>query len=287
MVADILSAFSTRLFERAFRKELERFVERMFKDIMREEKRFKPATLDDIESHTPRQFSDRINIVFRKWNKYINEKSPAMVKRLQRKLKRYIDGKFNIHGLQFRTIGEDLQQEMNAKAIETMALIKSIPQEVVTRVTPIVMNSLQQGNRAAVRKELRRAYGITRRRAKTIARDQVAKNLEAINTGRARQVGLEYYYWDTQMDERVSKGKGGHKQLNGKIFKWDEPEAVIDAYGNKGHPKDRVNCRCRRRWILPKPGQEFHKIKLGYEIVTTEGDKIDTPKDLGTSKKYQ
>lgn len=289
MKADVTAAFSTRLFERNFRKELEKVVDKIFKDILKEVDRFQPATLDAAPTtSTPIQFNNKFKLVLKKWNRYIDKMSPIMVKRLQRKMLHYIDKKYNIFGLDFKVTGRDLQQEMTAKAIETLELIKSIPQEIMTRVTPVVMNSLQQGDRHKVFKELRRIKSISKKRAKTIARDQIAKNLEALNTGRARQIGLEYYYWDTQMDERVSTGKGGHKQLNGKIFKWDEPEAVIDAYGNVGHPKDRVNCRCRRRWVLPKPGQKFEKIALGYKIINeTDGKELEAPKDLGTSKKYQ
>lgn len=291
MKADITAAFSTRLFERGFRKDLEKIVENMFKEIMKEAERFKPATLDAEKTSittTPIQFNTKLKVILKKWNKYIDNMSPVMVKRLQRKMLRYIDRKYNLYGLKFKIKSRDLQQEMDAKTIETLELIKSIPQDIIKRVTPIVMNSLQYGDRDIIYKELRKVKGITRRKAKNIARDQVAKNLEALNTGRARQIGLEYYYWDTQMDERVSKGKGGHKQLNGKIFKWDEPEAIIDAEGNKGHPKDRINCRCRRRWILPKPGQKFEKIKLGYKIVNeSDGSDVEMPKDLGSTKKYQ
>lgn len=291
MRADVTEAFSTRLFERGFRNELNKIVEKMFSEIMREVSKFKPATLDSAiydKTTTPIQLNTKFKFVLKKWNRYIHDMSPIMVKRLQRKMLRYIDKKYNIHGLKFRVISRDLQQEIDAKTIETLELIKSIPQDIIKRVTPIVMNSLQYGDRDIVYRELRKAKGVSRRRAKNIARDQVAKNLEALNTGRARQVGLEYYYWDTQMDERVSEGKGGHKQLNGKIFKWDEPEAIIDVYGNKGHPKDRVNCRCRRRWVLPRPGQKFEKIKLGYKIVNeSDGEEIEAPKDLGTTKKYQ
>lgn len=290
MRADVVAAFSTRLFERGFRKELEKIVERMFKEIMKISENFQPVILDavDTKTTTPIQYNVKLKSILKKWNKYLDKMSPVMVKRLQRKMLRYIDKKYNLYGLKFKIISRDLQQEMDAKAIETLELIKSIPQDIVKRITPIIMNSLQYGDRDTVYRAIRKVKGVSRRKAKNIARDQVAKNLEALNTGRARQVGLEYYYWDTQMDERVSKGKGGHKQLNGKIFKWDEPEAIIDGYGNKGHPKDRVNCRCRRRWVFPRAGQKFEKIKLGYKIVNeSDGEEVKAPKDLGTSKKYQ
>ena len=79
--------------------------------------------------------------------------------------------------------------------------------------------------------------------------------------GRSKQLGFEYYEWSTSNDERVSTGKGGHKQLNGRIYRYDTPTAIIDSYGNKGHCADRVNCRCVPIPIMLQPNQTTKLIK--------------------------
>ena len=78
---------------------------------------------------------------------------------------------------------------------------------------------------------------------------------------RAQQLGFDYYQWVTSQDERVSIGMGGHKYLNGRIYKYSEPTAKIDAYSNCGHPGQRINCRCTQVSIIPAPNQEFKKVK--------------------------
>lgn len=300
-VAEVTEAYSTRLFERKIRQELESLVKSMFKDIIKAVERFTPKTLQDEKDNvfmdkidftrTPLQFTKTFNKLMEQWQEKFDEQSPALIKRLQRRLLRYINKKYKNLGIDFKGNSDELNMLMKGKSEEFLALIKSIPQEAITRISPVVMGSLHQADRQAVYKQIKEISNVTKRRARFIVRDQVAKNLEAINTGRARQLGLEYYYWDTQMDERVSTGKGGHKQLNGLIFKWDEPEAIIDSKGTKGHPKQRPNCRCRARWIILRAGQKMEKVKLGYKIVEDLGDKkkrdIQAPKDLGTSKKYK
>lgn len=80
--------------------------------------------------------------------------------------------------------------------------------------------------------------------------------------------------WVTANDERVSTGKGGHKQLNGRIYRYDTPTAIIDSYGNKGHCSERVNCRCTQVSVILEPSQEFKKIKDSlngdYYIITNK-----------------
>lgn len=66
--------------------------------------------------------------------------------------------------------------------------------------------------------------------------------------------GVKFFLWRTKEDDRVSTGYGGHKQLNGKIYAWNEPEnyPIIDSYGHQGLPSQRVNCRCVASpvWVL-------------------------------------
>ena len=77
---------------------------------------------------------------------------------------------------------------------------------------------------------------------------------------REQALGFEYYMWMTSKDERVSKE---HKELEGKLYRYDTATAVIDSYGNLGHPSQRVNCRCRRKAVILKPNQEVKLISDG------------------------
>ena len=112
---------------------------------------------------------------------------------------------------------------------------------------------------------------ISRDRIKRIARDQTAKTNQALNELEQIEAGVEYFKWTTAHDERVSTGYGGHKQLDGKIYKWGETERypVIDSYGHKGLPSQRVNCRCDARAIFILEGYKavWNADKESYEVV--------------------
>jgi uncharacterized protein with gpF-like domain len=74
-----------------------------------------------------------------------------------------------------------------------------------------------------------------------------------LNEVTQRSAGIEFFEWCTAHDERVSTGKGGHKQLDGKIYKWGDTEhyPITDAYGNRGTPQNnRPNCRCVAKAVI-------------------------------------
>lgn len=88
---------------------------------------------------------------------------------------------------------------------------------------------------------------------KRITNDQTEKANSILNEITQRSAGIEFFEWSTAHDERVSTGKGGHKQLDGKIYKWGDSEhyPITDAYGNKGTPSNnRPNCRCVAKAVI-------------------------------------
>lgn len=134
---------------------------------------------------------------------------------------------------------------------ENVELIKNVSSQCLTNIESIVYDGMTSGEGwNSIEKGLYHQDEIARRRVKLIARDQTAKATEAIEELTQRENGIEYFMWETMRDERVSTGKGGHKQLDGKIYKWGEVEKypIIDSYGHRGTPKQRPNCRC-----IPKP----------------------------------
>lgn len=188
----------------------------------------------------------------------------------QLKTQKFIDSKYkNDLNIKFGTlsINEKLFDIQKMRFLENLNLIKSIPAEILNNIESTLSNIVISGDLQELENRLKTIKGISSRRAKTIARDQNAKMLEGVNIARQQQLGIEYYEWVTSRDERVSKGYGGHDKLDKKIFKYDEPEAIIDSYGNKGHPSQRVNCRCIARGIILEPDEKIEKATIGYKIV--------------------
>jgi SPP1 gp7 family putative phage head morphogenesis protein len=149
---------------------------------------------------------------------------------------------------------------------ENAALIKSLDDNVTSSVESLVRRGVATGRRhEEIMRELEDGYAVPKRRARLIARDQVSKLNADLAQSRQRDVGIEYYYWETSSDERVrgSRGEikaGRHDVLDGKLCRWDDPSVYSDDEGRTwrsrtaigayvGHPGEDYQCRC---WARPK-----------------------------------
>lgn len=184
---------------------------------------------------------------------------------------KFVNAKYKRAGFE---IGMDnfTRQILKAQIEQQITLIKSIPRHIMESCQSIFLNNLASLDAQAIEKSLVTLGGISARRARTIARDQTHKALTNIIQTKAQAFGAEYYIWTTSNDERVSKGYGGHRQLNGRIYRYDTPTAVIDSYGTKGNVGQRVNCRCVPVSIFLEPTQKVRLVKDSragdyYEIV--------------------
>lgn len=139
-----------------------------------------------------------------------------------------------------------LQDEVALFAHNNVQLIKSIPQQALGRVQQVVMSGLRSGSTTtSLASKITDQFGITKRRAKTIARDQVGKLNGQLTKLRQKSLGVNSYVWRTSMDERVRGDPDGkypnaepsHFAREGKKYSWDKPPSD----GNPGEP---VNCRC-------------------------------------------
>ncbi|RDU70404.1 hypothetical protein CQA66_08325 [Helicobacter aurati] len=212
-------------------------------------------------------FTDRLNKVKHNINIITNKRAKIITNRQIRKMINSLNVGFKMaFGIKFKDFGfnKDMNEKLKLMQQNNISLIKSIPSEILESLDSILYNSSVGGDLSQIKESLQRIKGISNRRIETIARDQTSKGLNAISTIRATQAGFEFYKWVTAEDERVSKE---HKRLNGKIFRYDTPEAIIDTYGTKGHPSQRVNCRCIAAPIYLNANQKVEKVGLGYKIV--------------------
>lgn len=116
-----------------------------------------------------------------------------------------------------------------------IALINSIPQQYLDRVEQAVMASLQAGTlNATLADDLLKIEGITKNRAKLIARDQLGKINSRLSQLRQQSLGITHYYWSTSLDERV---RNKHAGWEGDLIAWDNPPP-------DGHPGQAIQCRC-------------------------------------------
>lgn len=205
------------------------------------------------------EFRDLLN----EWEKKTESIADFIAKRISKNTEKYVNLKFTSQNKDFNinTKTKAIKNQLQAIYEKNYALIKSIPSEIIERYRSAFLNNIGSFDREELFKQARTFEGISRRRAKTIARDQTQKAVSGYTQARAVQLGFEYYQWATSHDERVSTGKGGHKILDGRIYKYSEPTAIIDSYNTKGHPSYRVNCRCSQISVILEPNQELKRVK--------------------------
>ena len=119
---------------------------------------------------------------------------------------------------------------------ENTGLITKMTRDMKENIGGKVQRGLRNGERhETIAKELKKEMGMTRNRAKLIARDQVSKLNGQITKERQVQAGIDDYRWRTANDERV---RSTHLENNDKKFSWDKAPA------NTGHPGSDIQCRC-------------------------------------------
>lgn len=122
---------------------------------------------------------------------------------------------------------------------ENLALIKSIREDALRRIQSelreAISSTLERGVQTKLlANRIRDLSGVTEKRARLIARDQVGKLNGRLTEYRQRGAGIKEYRWSTSNDSRVREA---HAEREGQIFKWDKPPF-------DGHPGQPINCRC-------------------------------------------
>lgn len=138
---------------------------------------------------------------------------------------------------------------LHATVHENVALIRSIPQQYLNRVEGMVMRSVQSGrDLATLSRELQAQFGVTKRRAALIARDQNQKATSAFTRARQVELGLTEAVW--QHSHAGKKPRPTHVRMNGKRYK--VAEGMYDsAEGRNVFPGELINCRCTSRSVVP------------------------------------
>ena len=129
---------------------------------------------------------------------------------------------------------------MRATIAENVALIKSVPQQYLLQVEGDVMRAVQVGgDLAPLAQRLEHNYGVTRRRAQFIARDQSAKVTSAVTRVRQQELGIQYAIWRHSQGGRSPRPE--HLAFSGKKY---EIEKGAYLEGVWTFPGFQPNCKC-------------------------------------------
>lgn len=219
------------------------------------------ATLKkNLDKNISTQLAFNFNDLLKDWNKKANIFAKKEALRTTSKVESFVNGNLKSQSPEFtiKRNSQPIDNSLNAIYQRNYNLIKTIPQDIKERFESVFLNNVNNFDQEAILKQVSTIDGISKRRAETIARDQVNKAIGEFHSTREQALGFEYYEWQTSMDSRVSKE---HKELGGRIYRYDTATAIIDSYGNIGHPAQRTNCRCKRRAVIIKPNQEVKLVR--------------------------
>lgn len=143
-------------------------------------------------------------------------------------------------------LGDFYAEQMKIWVDNNVELITSIPNDTLSKMKDIVYDGYKNGKTTTrMTKEIQAAYGVGKRKAEFIARDQTAKLNGQIQRAQQQDAGITQYIWSTSGDARVRES---HKQLNGKKCDWDN--APLNSDGRRCHPGEDYGCRCIGRPVF-------------------------------------
>lgn len=170
----------------------------------------------------------------------------STVRRTDAQLKKILkDAGFTVE-LRMTAAQRDIVQ---ATVAENVKLISSLPQQYLLGVTNSVMQSVKTGRDiGGLAKELEEKWGIARRRAQGIARDQNNKATSALNQSRQLELGIEEAVWMHSHAGRVPRPT--HVANDGKRYNvrtgWYDPHERRHI-----QPGELIKCRCTSRSVIP------------------------------------
>lgn len=189
----------------------------------------------------------------RRWQRNFDEAAPELAKyfatattdradgALRSILKR---GGFTVEFKLSRAANDVLQATVG----QNVALIKSIPAQYMTQVQGSVMRAIQTGrDLGQLTKDLEEQFGVTRRRAAFIARDQNNKATASITRVRQTELGITEATWQHSGGGRHPRPT--HVAMSGKRYEiakgmWDP---AVKKYILPG---EEPNCRCVSRPVI-------------------------------------
>ena len=101
-------------------------------------------------------------------------------------------------------------------------------------------------------KYIKEEFNLSDKRCKFIARQESMLAKSHFIQEKAVSKGFTSYMWETAHDEKVRDNPlgGDHKDLDGKIFRFDDPPVVNHKTNKKANPGQDYNCRCVAKIVV-------------------------------------
>lgn len=113
--------------------------------------------------------------------------------------------------------------------------------EILSLRQVVATNTLRGGRAESIEKHIQTRYGVSKSKAKFLARQETSLCMATFQESRFKEVGVRRYRWSGADDERE---RPDHKLLNGKIFFFDSPPISNRKTGARNNPGSDWGCRC-------------------------------------------
>ena len=243
--------------ELAYRRKLERLIAKMNRSVkfwLRAAYRQNEPVMAQDDTLPASALRAAVKKLAARWQKQFNESAPALaewfaqttITRSDQTLRSILrKGGFSVRFKMTPSARDIMQATIN----QQVSLIKSIPSQYFTEIEGMVMRSVQTGRDLQnLTVDLRERYGITRRRAEFIARDQNNKATAAITRARQDELGVVKAKWRHSGGGRHPRPT--HVAMDGKTY--DIRKGMYDpAVKRFIFPGEEPNCRCVSIAIIP------------------------------------
>ena len=201
-------------------------------------------------------FRENMRRWMKRWELMAGWLAPRIIARVDRTTTTSLKEAFKAAGF---TVKFDNSRLMNSRTqaliAENVNLIKSISQHYLTQVEGIVMRGVSAGRDLGyISEALGKNYGVTKRRAAFIARDQVDKATQVIQRTHDEKLGITEGIWVHLPGMKTSRET--HEAMNGQRFSLSGPDAGLydSDVGENVLPGFLPGCRCTYRRVLPEFG---------------------------------
>lgn len=239
-----------------YRKHLSSLVRSMSDDVEnRLKKAYQSTSLaNDADDNNPStKLKTAITALGAKWAADFEVKATSLAKAFFDQVLQSVDGSLSVQLKSATGFAVPFQMtkemDMMKEAIigENVSLIKSIPQQYFTQVESMVMQSvIQGGDIKTLADNLHNRFGITKRRAVLIARDQNFKANSALSRVRQQAAGITEGIW--QHSGGGNEPRPDHVRATGKKFLLSQGCKISGEYIQPGQL---INCGCSWRPVIP------------------------------------
>jgi len=246
--------------EAHFRRKLLKWVDAMNKSVqfwLKQTYRTNPPRIAQDESPAD-ALRRTIKKLGKRWQKQFDQLAPELADYFAQAMKDRSDAQLMAilrrggFSVRFKMTAA-MRDIMDATIHEQVNLIKSIPQEYLKSVEGVVMRGVQTGrDLGQVSRDLQDTFGVTRRRAALIARDQNNKATASMTRARQTELGIKKAIWLHSHGGKTPRPT--HLANDGKEYDvakgWFDPDADGKGRGRWIFPGELINCRCVSRSVV-------------------------------------